>query len=123
MKGGGEGLALESRLLALDRGFELEDIDLGGRELTIWHGRLDVNCPIRMAEKAASLLKGVKMVFLDEEAHSLVAHQTKAIVRSLLVQPSYEIWRQRKRRVRMFRRLLEGFASSHEKTSSFIRRK
>jgi hypothetical protein len=54
----------------------------------IWYGRLDVNCPIGMAEKAASLLKGVKMVFLDEEAHSLVALQTKAIMKSLLVLPS-----------------------------------
>jgi hypothetical protein len=41
-------------------------------------------CPIGMAEKAASLLKGVKMVFLDEEAHGLVAHQTEGIMKSLL---------------------------------------
>jgi dipeptidyl aminopeptidase/acylaminoacyl peptidase len=65
----------------------LEDIDLEGRELTIWYGRLDVNCPIGMTEKAASLLKRVKMVFLDGEAHSLVAHQTKAIMKSLFVPP------------------------------------
>jgi hypothetical protein len=39
---GGEGVALESRLLALDRRF-VEDIDLEGRELTIWHGRFDAN--------------------------------------------------------------------------------
>jgi hypothetical protein len=40
-----------------------------------------------MVEKAASLLKGVKTEFLDEEAHSLMAHQTKAIMKSLLVPP------------------------------------
>jgi hypothetical protein len=40
-----------------------------------------------MAEKAASLLKRVKRVSLDEEAHSLVAHQTKAIMKSLVVPP------------------------------------
>jgi pimeloyl-ACP methyl ester carboxylesterase len=89
VKGGGEGVALESHLLTLDWGFELEDIDLQGRELTIWHGRLDVNCPIGMAEKAATLLKGVDTRFLDEEGHSLVAHQTEAIVQSLIpVSPS-----------------------------------
>jgi hypothetical protein len=87
VKSGGEGVALASRPLALDQGFELEDIDLEGRELTIWYGRLDVNCPIGMAEKAASLLEGVKTEFLDEEAHSLVAHQFKAIMKSLLVPP------------------------------------
>ncbi|KAE9368853.1 alpha/beta-hydrolase [Stipitochalara longipes BDJ] len=85
-KAGGEGVALESALLALDWGFELEDIDLEGRELTLWHGGLDVNCPIGMAEKAAALVKGVKTVFLDEEAHSLVAHHTDAIVKSLVPQ-------------------------------------
>jgi len=87
-KPGGEGVALESHLLTLDWGFQLEDIDLEGRELTLWHGGLDVNCPIAMAEKAATLLQGVKMVFLDEEGHSLVAHQTEAIVKSLV--PSSE---------------------------------
>jgi hypothetical protein len=34
VKSRGEGVALESRPLALDPGFELEDIDLEGRELT-----------------------------------------------------------------------------------------
>jgi pimeloyl-ACP methyl ester carboxylesterase len=84
VKSGGEGVALEAHLLALEWGFELQDIELEGRELTIWHGRLDQNCPIGMAEKAASLLKGVKTRFADEEGHSLVAHQTEAIVQSLL---------------------------------------
>jgi pimeloyl-ACP methyl ester carboxylesterase len=83
VKRGGEAVALEGHLLALDWGFDLEDIDLEGRPLTLWHGRLDANCPIGMAEKAALLLKGVKTVFLDEEAHSLVAHQTEAIVKGL----------------------------------------
>lgn len=83
-KSGGEGVALEAHLLSKEWGFELEDIELEGRELTLWHGRGDVNCPIGMAEKAVSLLKEVKTVFLDEEAHSLVAHQTEAIVKSLL---------------------------------------
>jgi hypothetical protein len=89
VKGGGEGVALESHLLTLDWGFALEDINLEGRELKIWHGRLDVNCPIGMAEKAATLLKGVETRFSDEEGHSLVAHQTEAIVQSLVpVSPS-----------------------------------
>ena len=83
-KPGGDGIALESHLLTLYWGFEVEDIELAGRELTIWHGRLDANCPIGMAEKAATLLRGAKTVFLNEEGHSLAAHQTEAIVKSLV---------------------------------------
>jgi len=76
----------ESRLclIALDWGFKLENIEFEGRELAIWHGRLDVNCPISMVEKATTLLKGFKTMFLDEEAHSLVAQQTEAIVKTLV---------------------------------------
>ncbi|KAN0093575.1 hypothetical protein V8E51_016759 [Hyaloscypha variabilis] len=62
----------------------LENIEFEGRELAIWHGRLDVNCPISMVEKATTLLKGFKTMFLDEEAHSLVAQQTEAIVKTLM---------------------------------------
>lgn len=84
VKGGSRGIALESHLLALDWGFELEGIDLEGRDLTIWHGKLDVNCPVGMAERAATLLRGAKTRFLVVEGHSLVAHQSEAILKSFL---------------------------------------
>jgi pimeloyl-ACP methyl ester carboxylesterase len=88
VKGGSEGITLETHLLTLDWGFELEDVDLAGRDLTIWHGKLDVNCPMGMAEKAAPLLKGAQTKFLDREGHSLVAHQTEAILKSFLPVPT-----------------------------------
>ncbi len=84
VKGGGAGVALESHLLSLDWGFELQDIEMDGREVTLWHGALDVNCPIGMAEKAAAILKGVETRFSDEEGHSLVAHETEKIMLSLV---------------------------------------
>jgi hypothetical protein len=60
----------------------LGDIDLEGREVAIWHGKLDVNCELGMAEKVVLLLERAKTRFLDEEGHNLVAPQSEAILKS-----------------------------------------
>jgi len=84
VKGGSQGIARESHLLALHWSFESENIDLEARDLTLWQGKVDVNCPLAMAERASTLLKGAQTRFLDEEGHSLVAHQSEAILKSFL---------------------------------------
>lgn len=48
-KDSGQGAATDAGLYAREWGFEMEDID--ARNLTIWHGKQDVNCPFAMAEK------------------------------------------------------------------------
>jgi pimeloyl-ACP methyl ester carboxylesterase len=78
----GEGAAAEAGLYAREWGFEMENIDARG--LTIWHGKQDVNCPFGMAEKAASLLKGVETKFLEEEGHAVVAFHQEEILRRFL---------------------------------------
>lgn len=80
-RGGAKGILREAHLPSLDWGFNLEDVDLVGRDLTIWHGTEDANCPFGMAEHAASLRLSAHTRFL-EEGHSVVAHHTEAVMRN-----------------------------------------
>lgn len=74
--------AMEANFTARDWDFELDDID--GEGLVIWHGQLDVNCSIHIAEKAAALFKGVETRFFDEEVYNLVVPYKEKIMRNFL---------------------------------------
>lgn len=78
----GAGMAKEAGLTARDWGFELDNID--GEGLMIWHGQLDVNYPFHMAEKAATLIKGVETRFLADKAHHLAVTYRDEIMRSFV---------------------------------------
>jgi pimeloyl-ACP methyl ester carboxylesterase len=54
---GGRGPAWEMRLFGSHWGFELDEIQpVGKGELVMWHGDVDANVPLVMAEKAAAQL-------------------------------------------------------------------
>jgi pimeloyl-ACP methyl ester carboxylesterase len=63
---GGAGVAMELVLLG-NWGFGLEDVD--GMGVRLWHGRLDRNVPVGMAERAAALMPGCRTCFLEGDGH------------------------------------------------------
>jgi len=80
--GGGMGPAWDLRLVS-DWGFGLEEVD--GRDVTLWHGKADVNCPVSMAEEAGKLIKGCELKVFEEETHmSLPFNHVEEILRGLL---------------------------------------
>ncbi|CAM6115761.1 unnamed protein product [Calypogeia fissa] len=83
LRPGSQGAAREARLFVSDWGFELEEVQFDG--LVLWHGRLDVNCPCRMPEKAVNQMKGAKLKLFEEEAHlSLPINHAEEILKHLL---------------------------------------
>lgn len=76
------GPAWDLRLVS-DWGFGLEEVD--GRDVTLWHGKGDVNCPVLMAEEAGKLIKGCELKVLEGETHmSLPFNHVEEILRGLL---------------------------------------
>lgn len=76
------GNAWEAALFGWDWGFKLSDVE--ARKLVIWHGALDANVPVRMADKAAGMLRGARYERLDEHAHcSLLFSHSEEILESL----------------------------------------
>ena len=83
LRAGGQGAAWEARLFGSEWGFELDEVQFDG--LSLWHGKLDVNCPCSMAEKAVKQMKGGELKVFDEEAHmSLPVNHAEEILRHLL---------------------------------------
>ncbi|KAE9364025.1 alpha/beta-hydrolase [Stipitochalara longipes BDJ] len=81
-KQGSRGLAYDFKLYG-DWGFKLDDIS--GENVTIWHGKKDVNTPFDMAEKASKLIIGCEFKAFDEESHlSLPYHKLEDVVKSIL---------------------------------------
>ncbi len=79
---GSEGAAWDCGLYGR-WGFGLEEID--GDNITLWHGKQDVNIPFAMAEKAAKLIKGCEFKAFEEETHlSLPYNHLEGIIRVLL---------------------------------------
>lgn len=86
-RNGGAGSATELMLLN-DWGFDLEDID--GRGIRLWHGKLDRNVPIGMAEQAAEQLTGVETHFCEESGHLDMIFHIEEILDNLLGRKSAE---------------------------------
>jgi pimeloyl-ACP methyl ester carboxylesterase len=81
-KQGSRGPAWDLKLYG-DWGFAIDDIS--GENVTIWHGKQDVNTPFGMAEKAAKLMKGCELKAFEEETHlSLPYNKLEDVVRSVL---------------------------------------
>jgi pimeloyl-ACP methyl ester carboxylesterase len=79
---GSEGPAWDLGLYT-DWGFGLEEVD--GENMTLWHGKEDINTPFGMAEKAANILKGCRLRAFEEETHlSLPLNHMEDIVDSLV---------------------------------------
>jgi len=79
---GGMGVAWDWRLYS-DWGFELTEVD--GKDVSIWHGKKDVNTPILMAEEASKSLVGCKYHTFDDETHmSLPFNHVEEILKDLL---------------------------------------
>jgi len=78
---GGLGVAWDLRLYS-DWGFELTEVD--GKDVSIWHGKNDVNTPILMAEDASKLLMGSKFHAFDETHLSLPFNHMKDLLKDLL---------------------------------------
>jgi len=82
---GSDGASWDLWLWASDWGFQLENVDVREKRLTMWHGVLDINVPVRMADMAAAELKGVDYRRKDEQGHvSLVANCHEEVMMDLL---------------------------------------
>jgi dipeptidyl aminopeptidase/acylaminoacyl peptidase len=58
---------------------------MGGREVRIWHGKEDLNCPFGMVAKAAGLMDRVETMWVEGEGHgSLIAHHREEIMSAFL---------------------------------------
>ncbi|KAJ5992011.1 alpha/beta hydrolase fold domain-containing protein [Penicillium sp. IBT 35674x] len=81
---GGRPSATELMILC-DWGFQLDKI--AGESVQIWHGKLDRNVPIRMAEQAAELMPEAKIHFFEDEGHlGLSANHISKILADLISQ-------------------------------------
>jgi pimeloyl-ACP methyl ester carboxylesterase len=79
---GSAGAAWDIRLFG-QWGFGLEEVD--GNNVTLWHGKEDVNAPFSMAEKAVKLMKGSALKVFEEETHlSLPYNHVEEMIRGLL---------------------------------------
>ncbi|EJD48292.1 alpha/beta-hydrolase [Auricularia subglabra TFB-10046 SS5] len=79
-----EGAAWEARLYGSPWGFDLADVDLGPGRIVMWHGAVDANTPVAMAQKAASMLKNAELRVLDNEAHaSTIIHTAGEVLQTL----------------------------------------
>ena len=58
----------EAEIFGGDWGFELTEVDAS--RLIVWHGALDANVPISMADKAVEVMKPAVYHRLEEEAHA-----------------------------------------------------
>jgi len=82
---GGDGVAWEMWLDGSDWGFELENVDVSGKRLTWWHGALDVNVPVRLAELTTAKLQGVDYRRKEGEGHiSLIYMHFEEVMMDLL---------------------------------------
>lgn len=78
------GAAWEARLFGSAWGFKLEDVSPNPGKLVLWHGALDVNSPLRMAEQAAALLQGADLRMSPEDGHcSLVVGKADEVIKTL----------------------------------------
>ncbi|KAH8829541.1 Alpha/Beta hydrolase protein [Flagelloscypha sp. PMI_526] len=81
---GAAGSGWEAKLYGENWGFELTEIQIQEGSLKMWHGSLDANSPVQMAEKATPLIKGSKLVVVPGEGHcGLSIHQADEALKFL----------------------------------------
>lgn len=79
------GMAREARLFGSDWDFSFTEVDAS--RLVVWHGVLDANVPIGMADKAVEIMKPAIYNRLEEEGHASLGFGRKEdVLASLLVQ-------------------------------------
>ncbi|KAH8882027.1 alpha/beta-hydrolase [Thozetella sp. PMI_491] len=77
------GAVCEARILGGDWGFPLTKVD--GSRLIMWHGTLDANSPIEMADKAAETIQPRSYRRLEGEGHPSLGYGHKEeVLRSML---------------------------------------
>lgn len=82
LRQGSRGAFLESLLTVSEWGFSLQDIQA---PIHLWHGALDQNIPVEMAQHAAKALPKCEAQFFPAEGHlSLFKKNAGAIIRALL---------------------------------------
>ncbi|CAG9941747.1 unnamed protein product [Clonostachys rosea f. rosea IK726] len=80
----GWGTSIDAGILGSDWGFPLTQVD--GKRLVMWHGVLDENSPVRMADQAAELIHPAAYHRLEEEGHASLGYGRMAdVLSSLLV--------------------------------------
>lgn len=84
---GFSGFIQDGQTLANDWDLQIEDITF--RPIQMWHGKLDVNCPMHMAKKTAELLgEGAELNVVDETHMSSFVNSAERILERLLGGPS-----------------------------------
>ncbi|VUC38217.1 unnamed protein product [Clonostachys rosea] len=81
----GWGTSIDAGILGSDWGFPLTQVD--GKRLVMWHGVLDANSPVRMADQAAELIHPARYQRLEEEGHASLGYGRMVdVLSSLLVE-------------------------------------
>lgn len=81
MQNGSQGAAWETYLAANDFGFKLEDIPVDQGRLVMWHGALDANWPVAMAQKAQNLINGAELRVSETDGHvSIFANKVDEVM-------------------------------------------
>lgn len=86
VKYGGRGPAWEMRLLGSHWGFELDEIQpVEKGDVIMWHGDMDANVPLAMAEKAAAQLgTNAELRVVEGQGHgTLTFHKADEIIKTL----------------------------------------
>jgi pimeloyl-ACP methyl ester carboxylesterase len=84
LRDGGQGPAWDARLFGSAWGFSLEDLKIQQGDIVLWHGGVDVNVPVAMAEKAATLMPGADLRVVEGEGHcSLIPTKADEIIQTL----------------------------------------
>jgi pimeloyl-ACP methyl ester carboxylesterase len=80
---GARGAAYDGALLGRSWGFKLEDIAFPA--IYLWHGELDKQVPVAMAQAAAERLVQCKATYYPNDGHiSLIVNHREEIVRTLI---------------------------------------
>lgn len=78
---GSRGPAWDVKLVMQPWGFQLQDISM---EIQIWHGEMDQNAPVAMAQYMENALPKSQATYYPEEGHvSLLHHHAQEILMSL----------------------------------------
>lgn len=84
-RNGTKGITWEAKLFGCPWGFDLDELSGSDVGLTMWHGGVDKNSPVRMASEAAKQIGGAELKFMEEDGHiSLIVKHMSEILESLV---------------------------------------